>query len=101
MSTQTDWINVWQTSWANTPPKISITSTTGGTNISTPLIHTNDKDFDEIKESLDKINKRLALLERDIELEKRWIELRELGERYAALEKELLEKEQVWDELKK
>jgi len=55
----------------------------------------------KVIDSLERIEQRLAILERNVELEKRWIELRELGERYTALEKEILEKEQIWDELKK
>jgi hypothetical protein len=52
-------------------------------------------------EMLDKIEERLAILHPNPELEDRWDELKELGKRYKELEQELLEKEKVWNILKK
>lgn len=50
---------------------------------------------------LDEIEKRLAILRPNNDLEGKWEELKELGERYRQLEQEILEKEKVWDILKK
>lgn len=54
-----------------------------------------------LSEALDKIEQRLALLTPNIELEDKWDELKELGEKYRKLEKQILEKQKVWDILKK
>jgi hypothetical protein len=54
-----------------------------------------------LSDVLDNIEKRLAILHPNSELEERWDELKALGERYRELEKEILEKEQMWDILKK
>jgi hypothetical protein len=55
----------------------------------------------KLSERLDEIEKRLAILRPNNDLENRWEELKELGERYRELEKEILGKEHVWDILKK
>lgn len=54
-----------------------------------------------IADSLEKIEKRLAILHQNPELEARWDSLRELAEKYRELEKEILEKEQIYNILKK
>ena len=54
-----------------------------------------------IADSLEKIEKRLAILHPNPELEARWDSLRELAEKYRELEKEILEKEQIYNILKK
>lgn len=54
-----------------------------------------------LSERLDKIEERLGILHPNKELENRWSELKELGARYKALEKEILEKEKVWKILQK
>jgi hypothetical protein len=51
--------------------------------------------------TLDKIEERLAILHPNPELEDRWDELKELGKRYKELEAEIIEKEKVWNILKK
>ena len=51
--------------------------------------------------SLDKIEERLAILHPNPELEDRWDELKELGKRYKELEAEIIEKEKIWNILKK
>ena len=53
-----------------------------------------------IKETLDRIEDRLAILHPNTELEQRWEKLRDLRKQYMALEKEILEKEKIWDILK-
>ena len=54
-----------------------------------------------IKDSLERIEERLNILTVNPELEKDWESLRILGQRYRALEKEILEKTEIWDILKK
>jgi hypothetical protein len=54
-----------------------------------------------LMEALEKIEQRLNILRVDTELEARWNELKELGERYRALEAECLDKEYIIDILKK
>lgn len=55
----------------------------------------------KLTERLDEIEKRLAILRPNNDLEGKWDELKELGERYRQLEQEILEKEKVWEILKK
>ena len=52
-------------------------------------------------ESLEKIEEKLAILRPNEKLEKKWDELRELRRKYMELEKEIIEKEKIWDILKK
>lgn len=50
---------------------------------------------------LTKLEERLAIMKPNPELEERWVEMQELSKRYKELEKELFEKEKVWEILKK
>lgn len=52
-------------------------------------------------ESLEKIEEKLAILRPNEQLEKKWDQLRELRKQYMELEKEIIEKEKMWDILKK
>lgn len=52
-------------------------------------------------ESLEKIEEKLAILKPNEKLEEKWDQLRELRKQYMELEKEIIEKEKVWDILKK
>jgi hypothetical protein len=54
-----------------------------------------------IKESLLAIEERLAILRPNEKLEKKWDNLRELRKQYMELEAEIIEKEKMWDILKK
>jgi len=54
-----------------------------------------------ITEMFEKIEERLAILHPNEKLESKWEELKALGDRYRELEKEILEKEKMWDILKK
>lgn len=54
-----------------------------------------------IRESLDAIEKRLAILQINESLESEWEELKQLGNAYRALEKEIQEKMKTWEILKK
>jgi len=50
---------------------------------------------------LDNIESRLAILHPNEKLEEKWENLRGLREAYVALEKEIIEKEQMWSILKR
>lgn len=54
-----------------------------------------------LTERLDKIEERLAILHPNSELEQRWEQLKSLGEQYRELEKELLEREYIFEQLKR
>tara|TARA_R110001592_G_scaffold108403_1_gene302958 strand:- start:1161 stop:1577 length:417 start_codon:yes stop_codon:yes gene_type:complete len=56
--------------------------------------------LDGLQEWQEEVNKKLAILQPNSELEEQWSELRELRERYVELEKELIEKNKVWAILK-
>ena len=50
---------------------------------------------------LDSIEQRLGLLKCREDLEQEWSELKELGDRYRALQKQIEEKSKMWEALKK
>jgi len=54
-----------------------------------------------LKESLDSIEARLAILRPNEELEEKWENLRGLRKAYMELEAEIIEKEKMWGILKK
>ena len=54
-----------------------------------------------LTEFMDSVEQRLNILRPNPELEQEWDQLRELGEQYRALEKQLAEKSQMWKTLKK
>ena len=54
-----------------------------------------------LTERLDTIEKRLAILNVNLKLEDKWKELKTLGDRYRELEKDILEKEEIWNIIKK
>lgn len=54
-----------------------------------------------LTDRLNKIEERLAIMNRNSGLEERWETLRKLGNEYRELEADLLEKEKIWDILKK
>ena len=58
------------------------------------------KALDGLQDWQEEVNKKLAILQPNSELEEQWSELKELRERYVELEKELIEKNKVWDILK-
>jgi hypothetical protein len=53
-----------------------------------------------ITKTLEKICERLLILKPNERLENKWEELKELGDKYRALEKELLKKEELWNKIK-
>jgi hypothetical protein len=79
------------------------------TYIRTPLHVNGDAEIDgdlkvkgkSLAEAIENIEKRLAILHPNPELEERWEQLKALGEQYRELEKDILEKEKIWDILKK
>ena len=83
--------------------------TAGTTQIQSTLRVDGDADFDgdvrirgqSITETLNKINERLNILIPNEKLEADWSELAELRIQYVELERQLLEKQQVFDILKK
>ena len=54
-----------------------------------------------LKEFMSNVEERLAILKPNPELEDRWEELKELRNKYVELEKELINKELMWEKLKK
>lgn len=54
-----------------------------------------------LREFMDSVSERLAMLRPNPQLEAEWEELRALGEQYRQLEAELKEKAQAWNILKK
>lgn len=54
-----------------------------------------------LADTLEKIEEKLAILKPNEKLEEKWQELRDLRNRYIELEKEIIEKEKMWDILKK
>ena len=54
-----------------------------------------------LSDTLDAIERRLAILKPNVELEEKWNKLKELGDEYRKLEAEIIEKEKVWSILKK
>ena len=54
-----------------------------------------------LADAIDNIEKRLAILHPNKDLEERWEQLKALGEHYRELEKDILEKEKIWNTIKK
>lgn len=53
-----------------------------------------------LKDAIENIEQRLNILTVNVELEREWAELKELGDRYRALEKEIKDRMRTWDILK-
>ena len=78
------------------------------TKLNTPLKVNGDAEIDgdikikgkSLSEAIENIEKRLAILHPNEKLEEKWEELKALGERYRELEKDILEKEKIWNMLK-
>ena len=54
-----------------------------------------------LSDRFDAIEERLGILRPNNDLEGKWEKLKALGDEYRALEKDILEKEKIWDMLKK
>jgi hypothetical protein len=89
-------------------PTISISTPNATTGTSTMTVK-GDAEFEgkikvggqDLVELLSKIEDKLAIYKPNPELEEKWEELRELSKRYKELETEIMEKEKVWEILKK
>jgi hypothetical protein len=105
-TTNTGGIN-WSTTTGN---GYTIASIESDPNLKGSTLHVKgDADFEgdvtikgkSIKESLEKIEEKLAILHPNEELEAKWEKLRGLRKMYMELEQEIIEKEKMWDILKK
>jgi hypothetical protein len=107
-------LSIASTTSSNPVPSLSLPSVAGGYTFQQQLkptsIHVQgDVTFEgevkikgvNISDRLDRIEQRLAILRPNSELEETWTELKALGDRYRELERELLEKQAVWDMLRK
>ena len=81
--------STWDTSYSDT-------ITIGGQTITERKL----KALDGLQEWQEEVNKKLAILQPNPELEEQWSELKELRQRYVELEKELTEKTKMWNILK-
>ena len=79
----------WDTSYSDT-------ITIGGETLTERKL----KALDGLQDWQEEVNKKLAILQPNPALEDRWEELKSLREQYIALEKDLLDKEKVWDIIK-
>jgi len=118
--------NTWPYPNSNSGSYTWATNSTGGYNYATPItpslnlndtwshgdakLHVKgDAEFEgdvkikgkSISDTLEKIEARLAILHPNEKLEEKWEELKALGDKYRELEKDILEKEQIWNTLKK
>lgn len=98
---------VWTTSASPYYMNSSInTLSSGDVLISNGKLKVNGDDADiqigevSLKKFMEDVNMRLNIMQPNTKLEKDWEELRELGDQYRQLEKELIEKAQVWNILK-
>ena len=86
-------------SWYSSSSQAKVSLTTKGVEM--------DKDCDitignwSLKSAIDKIEQRLAILNPNPKLEAEWEELKELGDRYRELEREIEAKMKTWDILKR
>jgi len=84
----TNWSNNWSNNATVNVGKVTIT----------------DKDIDidgvSLRETLAKVNERLAIFQPNPELEADFEQLRNLRDQYVELERELMEKAQTWNTLK-
>jgi len=81
--------STWDTSYSDT-------ITIGGHTLTEQKL----KALDGLQEWQEEVNKKLAILQPNPELEEQWSELKELRQRYVELEKELTEKTKMWNILK-
>ena len=104
LSTSTDTIN-WSIVRVN-PNSLHLgpISANGSSDIITSDIRLGDTSLQDFitktNKALASISERLNILEANYELEKDWKDLENLGQQYRKLEKEILDKLNVWDRLK-
>lgn len=89
----TSWDSFIINTSVNTTPEVKISNT--------GIEMTEDADIKigerSLMKTLDAINERLAIVERNLKLEEEFAELKELGEQYRKLEQELKERMKTWD----
>ena len=90
------WDTSYQEDGPNGPWTFNDCITIGGQTLNEQKL----KALDGLQNWQEEVNKKLAILQPNSELEEEWSELKELRERYVKLEKELIEKNKVWDILK-
>jgi hypothetical protein len=70
-----------------------------------PKINITDKDIVldglSLRDFMQSVNKRMAIMQPNPKLEEEFEELRALADRYRELERKLLEQKQIWETLKK
>ena len=101
------WSNPTYTATAS--PYTITTGTTTYNNAAQVLKVSGDAEFEgdikikgvSMSDRLDAIEERLGILRPNNDLEGKWEKLKELGDEYRRLEKEILEKESIWETLKK
>jgi hypothetical protein len=87
-------------SWASSASSVINNSVSGQLTIAgeNPDIKFGDR---SLVDFMDKVEERLGILRPNEELENRWNQLKELRKQYVELEKDLIEKEKMWELLKK
>ena len=113
------YINNINTVGVATSPGYILTTGTSGTNWADVVISSNpaynslevkgDANFDgdvkikgkSLSETLDRLEERLAILRPNESLEEKWEQLKDLRRQYREMEKDILEKEKIWEILKK
>jgi hypothetical protein len=87
-------------SWASSASSVINNSVSGQLTIvgENPDIKFGDR---SLVDFMDKVEERLGILRPNEELENRWDQLKELRKQYVELEKDLIEKEKMWELLKK
>lgn len=85
-------------------PIVRISNNSTDSAYQTSIINRSQELVEELKtinDNLSKISEKLAILKFNEELEEKWTKLKKLRKQYMDLEKEILEKEQIWATLKK
>lgn len=108
-SINTNWLSGASGSNAYTYTGTSTNYAWNTTSIENTLQVKGDSEFDgditvkgrSLTEFMDSVEQRLNILRPNPALEKEWDQLRELGEQYRELERQLAEKSQMWAVLKK
>jgi hypothetical protein len=87
-------------SWASSTSSVINNSVSGQLTIAgeNPDIKFGDR---SLVDFMNKVEERLGILRPNEDLESRWEQLKELRKQYVELEKDLIEKEKMWELLKK
>jgi hypothetical protein len=98
-----NWSTGYSITAGNTNPWTNAITTSGWSNGPNDLEVKGDITLrgKSLHQTLAKIEQRLAILHPNPELEASWEQLKELGNQYRELEKDLMEKQKIWSILKK